>query len=165
MDECPQEADFGEKIKITGSGSRHRIYRHSSFWGLSVITDVEKSQNAGAGMGAQYGSDIAGQNIFDAVFAFQNGAQHGSILRTVTVGDGDYIILLRGSVFREFSGKHPNGIFPSADFAVTDQSALFRDLDDGLDIQHGAHQGAGATDGRIEESGGNICPARFLAGP
>ena len=58
---------------------------------------MEQAQDARTGVGAQDEAHEARQDIFDAVFLFQDGFQGSGVLGAVAVGDGDQILVLRAA--------------------------------------------------------------------
>lgn len=99
---------------------------------------MEQTQNAGIGVGAQNGTDHAGHNVFHSVILSQDVLQRGSILGTVTMGNGDQIVTLRTVCFLKFPGKQADGGLSAPGFSTADKLSLVRNSDNRLDIQHGS---------------------------
>ena len=109
-----------------------------------MLAQEEDNQHTGAGVGADYGSDITGDDILYAVLFPNQRFQSGSILGAVTVGNEGGVEIDAG--FAHLLNQQLHGSLTAANLGGIDEMTVVVNVDDGFDVQHGAHHGGGGAD-------------------
>ena len=104
----------------------------------------EENQDAGACMGADDRSDVAGDDIFYAVFFLHQIFELDGILGAVAVGNEDGVKI--GSCLAQFPCQQLHGGFPAPNLGGANQVTVVVHINDWLDVHHGAHHSSGSAD-------------------
>ena len=92
---------------------------------LPVFPHVEQHQHTGAGVGADDGANIAGDNIFNLGIHLANLLfQLRGVLGAVTVTDEHGFVVVIAAGFAEFFGNVGNGSLPAPNLVNVDEVTL-----------------------------------------
>ena len=111
---------------------------------LSVDTQEEDSQNAGAGMSADDSANITDMDLLDTVLFLDDVSQRLSILGAVAMSDGDQFLV--DALLTQLLGDGVDGSLTATGLGAAFQLALVVDAQQGLDVQHGTNQSGGGAD-------------------
>ena len=109
----------------------------------AVRAHVEQSDDAGAGMGADDRANMVEHETLDGNFLSDHVGQQAGLVLAVAVGDVDGLLFGVGDGFLQLILQGGDGGLAAADGTDFDKTALVVHVENGLDLQHGAHHGGG----------------------